>query len=87
MFFWEDLGAALGGVVVTRAVLFLLLLTSVACVQRMHLQLDTPHQEPRSGERLLVFLVIEYYVAAVSVQEACDALSGLHASFGRQLAS
>src|SRR5581483_1408438 len=78
--FRTDLGAALGDVAEAEAVLLLRLVAPVERVERVHLELGDPHQVPRAGERLLVFLVVADHVTGVLAQEALDALAELLAA-------
>ena len=70
-----DLGAAFGDVAVAEAEVFLGDLAAVGGVGGVHLKLSDPHQEPRSGEDLLVLRVVSDHVAGVLAQVALDALA------------
>ena len=72
-----DLGAALGDVAHAEAVLRLRLALAVPRVERVHVELGEPDEEPRPGEGLLVLLVVADHVAGVLAQEALDALAEL----------
>src|SRR6185437_10910798 len=72
-----DLGAALGDVAEAQAVLLLRLLAPLTRVERVHVELGDAHQVARTGERLLVLLVIAHHVAGVLAQVALDALAEL----------
>src|SRR3954471_14588592 len=72
-----DLGAALGDVAEAQEVLLLGDVSAFGLVQRVHVQLGHPHQEPRPGEGLLVLVVVTHDVAGVVAQEALDALAEL----------
>ena len=52
-------------------------LQAVVGVERVHLQLGEPHEEPRAREGRLVLLVVPDDVADVLAEEALDALAEL----------
>src|SRR6476660_7253372 len=75
-----DLGAALGDVAHPETVGLLRLALAVLDVQRVHVELGEPDEEPGPGEGLLVLLVVTDDVAGVLAEEALDALAELLAA-------
>src|SRR4051812_43964669 len=71
------LAAALGDVAVAQAELLLGGVAPVDDVQRVHVELGQPDEEPRPGERRLVLLVVTDHVAGVLAEVALDALAEL----------
>ena len=73
---WADLGAALGDVAHSQAVLFLRGLLAVAQdIQWVHIEFGDTNKEARSSKGLLILFVIANNVAGVLTQEALDALT------------
>ena len=71
------LAAALGDVAVAQAEVLLRGVPPVDDVERVHVQLGQPDEEPRPGEGRLVLLVVTDDVAGVLAEEALDALAEL----------
>src|SRR3954453_18903040 len=72
-----DLAAALRDVAVAQPEVLLGGVAPVDHVERVHVQLGQPDQEPRPGEGALVLLVVADDVAGVLAEVALDALAEL----------